>query len=565
MSTGLWRRISLVAAFVIAVGGVASALYSYAHTQALEQIAQRGRSDLALAADRLQGELQRYRELGVYLADHPVVKQPVSKRAITDLFVTSADKTTALDVVLLDAEGKVVANAIGDPPLDWAEAPFFLRAMDGALGSFHAFSPRFERRAFYYAAPVFGLDRSVQGVVVLVVDIERIERDWRGGVPVVFFSDDLGVVFISNREELLYLQRGTGKRSSSADYESLTLRPFLSYSVEQRGNMELWALDAGRYVPAHSLHLVQDMPVIGLRAEALVDIAPAAKLAILQAAVLAAILLAFGALLFLATERRRTLTLANQRLEERVAQRTAELERAQADLVQAGKLSALGKMSAGISHELNQPLMAVQSFAENAVLYLDRERVPEARANLDRISDMARRMGRIIKNLRAFARQEKEPVGRVDLTGVIRSALELSEARMGREGVSLVWAEQDAPVLVRGGEVRLQQVVLNLISNALDAMVGQTFQCLSISITQEPDKTILCIADTGPGIEAPEKIFDPFYSTKEVGASEGMGLGLSISYGLVQSFGGMIRGENAPEGGALFTVELQPWQEDSTS
>lgn len=565
MSTGLWRRISLVAAFVIAVGGVASALYSYAHTQALEQIAQRGRSDLALASDRLRAELQRYRELGIYLADHPLVTLPVFEQGLNELFVRSMDKTTALDVVLLDAEGHVVSNAIGEPPADWSGAPFFQRAMDGALGSFHAYSPRFERRAFYYAAPVFGIDRSVQGVVVVVVDIERIERDWRGGVPVVFFTDDLGVVFIANREELLYLQRGTGKTSSSASYEALSLRPFLSYTVEQRGDLELWALDAGRYVPARALHLVQEMPVIGMRAEALVDIAPAAKLASLQAAVVAAILLAFGALLFLATERRRTLTLVNQRLEERVAQRTAELERAQADLVQAGKLSALGKMSAGISHELNQPLMAVQSFAENAALYLERDRVPEARANLDRISDMAHRMGRIIKNLRAFARQEKEPVGRVDLTGVIRSALELSEARMEREGVSLVWSERETPVLVRGGEVRLQQVVLNLISNALDAMVGQTFQCLSISVTREPGKVTLCIADTGPGIEAPEKIFDPFYSTKEVGASEGMGLGLSISYGLVQSFGGMIRGENAPEGGALFTVELQPWQEDSTS
>jgi two-component system C4-dicarboxylate transport sensor histidine kinase DctB len=564
MSTGLWRRISLVAAFVIAVGGVASALYSYAHTQALEQIAQRGRSDLALASDRLRAELQRYRELGIYLADHPLVTLPVFEQGLNELFVRSMDKTTALDVVLLDAEGHVVSNAIGEPPADWSAAPFFQRAMDGALGSFHAYSPRFQRRAFYYAAPVFGIDRSVQGVVVVVVDIERIERHWRGGVPVVFFTDDLGVVFIANREELLYLQRGTGKTSSSASYEALSLRPFLSYTVEQRGDLELWALDAGRYVPARALHLVQEMPVIGMRAEALVDIAPAAKLASLQAAVVAAILLAFGALLFLATERRRTLTLVNQRLEERVAQRTAELERAQADLVQAGKLSALGKMSAGISHELNQPLMAVQSFAENAALYLERDRVPEARANLDRISDMAHRMGRIIKNLRAFARQEKEPVGRVDLTGVIRSALELSEARMEREGVSLVWSERETPVLVRGGEVRLQQVVLNLISNALDAMVGQTFQCLSISVTREPGKVTLCIADTGPGIEAPEKIFDPFYSTKEVGASEGMGLGLSISYGLVQSFGGMIRGENAPEGGALFTVELQPWQEDST-
>ncbi|NVO27005.1 sensor histidine kinase [Donghicola sp. C2-DW-16] len=564
MNTGLWRRIGLSAAFVIAVGAVSTALYNYAFTQALEQTAQRGRADLALAADRLRAELQRYRELGVYLADHPLVQAPVSPDAIRQLFVRSADKTTALDVVLLDTKGNVVANAIGDPPQGWGDAPFFLRAMDGALGSYHAVSPRFGRRAFYYAAPVFGLTREVQGVVVVVVDIERTETDWRGGLPVVFFTDDLGVVFVSNREELLYLQRGVGLTSANADYRTAPLRPFLSYQVEQRNKLELWRLDAGRYVPAQALHLVQDLPVIGMRAEALVDVAPSAKLASLQAAVLAAVCLAFGAMLFLATERRRTLAVANLLLEKRVAERTAELERAQADLVQAGKLSALGKMSAGLSHELNQPLMAVQNFAENAALYLDRDRVPEARANLERISDMARRMGRIIKNLRAFARQESEPVGRVDLTGVIASALELSEARMAQEGVALVWSDRDRPVQVRGGEVRLQQVVLNLISNALDAMSSQTFRCLSISIAREPEKVILSVADTGPGITAPEKIFDPFYSTKEVGASEGMGLGLSISYGLVQSFGGMIRGENAPEGGALFTVELKPWQEDST-
>ncbi|MEE3072346.1 MAG: ATP-binding protein, partial [Pseudomonadota bacterium] len=280
------------------------------------------------------------------------------------------------------------------------------------------------------------------------------------------------------------------------------------------------------------------------------------------ATVAAVILLFFGALLFLVTERRRALSLANLQLEERVAQRTAELEQAQSDLVQAGKLSALGKMSAGISHELNQPLMAIQTFAENAVLFMERGRDADARKNLERISDMARRMGRIIKNLRAFARQEREPVGRVDLVQVIANALELSEARMKQEGVALVWSPPAQPVLVRGGDVRLQQVTLNLISNAIDAMTGQTFRCLTITLT-EGDPVLMTVADTGPGIEAPEKIFDPFYSTKEVGASEGMGLGLSISYGLVQSFGGVIRGENSPDEGAVFSVELQPWQEET--
>lgn len=556
------RRFVLILLFLIGTAAISGAIWHYSYTQALQQTAQRGRADLELAADRLRAELQRYRELAVYLSDHPYVTDPSDRDALRTLFVKSADKTTALDVMLLDRSGRLVGNANGADTVDWSAMPMFQRAMDGGLGSFHAVSPRFQRRAFYYAAPVFAEDGAVKGAVVVVVDIERLERDWRGGVPVVFFTDDLGVVFISNREELLYLQRGKGRQSQNADYRAAPLRPFLPFEATIRDGVEHWTLDAGRYVPAKSLHLVRDLPVVGMQAEALVDTASARNIAALQATVAAVILLFFGALLFLVTERRRALSLANLRLEERVAQRTAELEQAQADLVQAGKLSALGKMSAGISHELNQPLMAIQTFAENAVLFMERGRDADASKNLERISDMARRMGRIIKNLRAFARQEREPVGRVDLVQVIANALELSEARMKQEGVALVWSPPTQPVLVRGGDVRLQQVTLNLISNAIDAMTGQTFRCLTITLT-EGDPVQMTVADTGPGIEAPEKIFDPFYSTKEVGASEGMGLGLSISYGLVQSFGGVIRGENSPDEGAVFSVELQPWQEET--
>ncbi|MCP1170051.1 ATP-binding protein, partial [Limimaricola sp. ASW11-118] len=238
----------------------------------------------------------------------------------------------------------------------------------------------------------------------------------------------------------------------------------------------------------------------------------------------------------------------------------ARLRRAQAELVQAGKLSALGQMSAGISHELNQPLMAIRSFAENAETFLARDNPQAAGRNLERISELARRMGRIIRNLRAFARQESEPVRDVDLVGVIEAALEMAAARARQAEVTIDWTPPEAPVVVRGGEVRLQQVVLNLVGNAIDAMEGRARKRLSIAIARDAGRVRLTVRDTGPGIDAPDRIFDPFYTTKEVGAAEGMGLGLSISYGLVQSFGGAIRGRNHEEGGAEFTVELDPAQ-----
>lgn len=152
-------------------------------------------------------------------------------------------------------------------------------------------------------------------------------------------------------------------------------------------------------------------------------------------------------------------------------------------------------------------------------------------------------------------------MGRVDLVAVINATLELSETRLARDAITVDWTPPP-PVHVIGGEVRLGQVVLNLIGNAADAMAGLEERRISLSLHRAQDRVVLEVADTGPGIEEPEKIFEPFYTTKAVGAAEGMGLGLSISYGLVQSFGGAIRGRNRPEGGAVFTVELTPAQSD---
>jgi two-component system C4-dicarboxylate transport sensor histidine kinase DctB len=226
--------------------------------------------------------------------------------------------------------------------------------------------------------------------------------------------------------------------------------------------------------------------------------------------------------------------------------------------VQAGKMSALGQMSAGLAHELNQPLMAIGTYAENAGTFLDRGDAANAATNLARIADLARRMGRIIKNLRAFARQSVEPTSAVDLAAVIEAVLELTAARIADNGVRLDWTPPADPVLAMGGEVRLQQVVMNLVANALDAMQDAPQRCLTIALDPMPDHVRLRIRDTGPGIPDTGRMFDPFFSTKEVGRTEGMGLGLSISYSIVTSFGGTMTGANLAGGGAEFTVDLQP-------
>lgn len=171
---------------------------------------------------------------------------------------------------------------------------------------------------------------------------------------------------------------------------------------------------------------------------------------------------------------------------------------------------------------------------------------------------MARRMGRIIQNLRAFSKQRVEPMTRVDLTSVLADSVDMIMSRAEANGVEVEIDIPPTPLWVRGGEVRLGQVFVNLMTNALDAIADCQERRLTVAINVQ-DRVLVEIRDTGPGVEVPEKVFDPFYSTKAVGAAKGMGLGLSISYGIAKSFGGDIRVRNCKPG-ALFIVELQVWE-----
>ncbi|WP_425098372.1 sensor histidine kinase [Tropicibacter sp. S64] len=561
-----------------AVAGLSWGAWSYGYGQALSQIAGRAQSDLALASDRLVTELRRYQMAAVLMADHPALAalhDGGPRQAADRLLLETVDKTGALMAAYLGTDGRVLASAPEGAPPEIADSAYFRRALHGALGSAYGRDLGFGQRAYVYAAPSFSETGAVQGVLVVAVDIDLLEEGWGGSSPAVFFRDEDGRVFLTNRSELLGWTR-TAAGMAPPEGPERTIR------VDRVDGTEVWQQRLSPYVPQEALHLAGEIPVIAMTGDVLLDAAPARRVASLQAAAVAALCLFFGALLSWATARRRALAEANAVLEGRVRARTRDLteanvalqrevaertaaegalKKAQAELVQAGKLSALGQMSAGISHELNQPLTAIRQFAENGQAFLDRGRNEKAGENLARIAALAARAARIIKNLRAFARNESEPMGRVDLCAVIDTAVELTEARLRADGVTLDWQRPDGPVFALGGEVRLGQVFVNLINNAADAMAGQTAKRIAIALETGPLLTVT-VQDTGPGIADPEKVFEPFYSTKEVGS--GMGLGLSISYGLVQSFGGNIRGVNTGDG-ALFTVELEHWRAEEAA
>ncbi|MBP2307093.1 ATP-binding protein [Azospirillum melinis] len=268
-------------------------------------------------------------------------------------------------------------------------------------------------------------------------------------------------------------------------------------------------------------------------------------------------------------ERTTDLRATNDRLERAIAehQRTErELREAQAELVQAGKLAALGQLAAGVGHELNQPLAAIRSYAHNGRKLIGLGRVEEAEGNLGKIADLTARMANITNHLKRFARRPDSRLGAVELAPVIQGALSLFGNRLREEAVAVELALPDAdpasgtPLRVRAEEVRLEQVLVNLLSNALDAVAGAPVRRILIRAGivdegedgEEGGAVRIEVRDSGSGIAADPvaQIFDPFFTTKPVGT--GLGLGLSISYNIVRDFGGVLSvAESGPDGTAF--------------
>ncbi len=254
---------------------------------------------------------------------------------------------------------------------------------------------------------------------------------------------------------------------------------------------------------------------------------------------------------------------AQAELERRVEERTADLARVnlqlrqtQADLIQAGKLAGLGQMSAALSHEFNQPLAAAKTYADSATMLIDRDRIPEARDNLGRISNLIDRMASISRHLRNFARKPNEKLGPISIEEVVEETLEIVSARLGTADATLSMNFEPGLPSVQGGSVRLQQVLVNIITNACDAVEGLDDRKIELSAQRAQGRVVIEIADRGPGVPAAimERIFDPFFTTKGVG--KGLGLGLSISYNIIKDFGGSLTVGPREGGGALFRIEL---------
>lgn len=565
----LW---AFVAAYLVLSIITVLATYQFSLRSELDRLSRSGVVIVEQSADRLIAQLESYREMTDLMARHPQVSTLIEGRSSTaqtsEFLLQTALTTGAKEIHALDAAGHVLASSIYEEHPDvigtnWSTRADVVAAQTRRMGIFHSVDSN-GRRSYYFARSVLRNDGKPRGYVIVKVNMDELEAEWRIDETVVTFFDAAGVSFVSNRIGLalkrdLKLQRVP---LSTFSYSETQLPLLPDHVTTVTGGHQLWNFSDGSEMPRHALIVSQSVPLINMTARAFVDAHPAFSEARLLAALIAAVssLFGLGFAFFVQSRARladqlRLEAEVNTQLEARVAKRNTQLQKAQDDLIQASKLTALGQMSAGISHELNQPLSAIQNYAANTKKLIERGRTPEARETLTLISEQTQRMGRIIHNLRGFARKETEPLEMVNVAQVLTASIGFAAQRAKSEGVELV-VEAIPEAWVDAGQVRLQQVIVNLLSNAMDAMTDSAHKQITVDLSQRRDQVQLVVSDTGPGLADIERAFEPFYTTKEIGASKGLGLGLSISYGIIGSFGGLLSVENLNQGGAAFTITL---------
>ncbi|GAB4376018.1 MAG: sensor histidine kinase [Kiloniellaceae bacterium] len=584
---GRLRGALKLAAALAACAAVVLLTRAWAGDLFLEQTRQRAAAKLDLYASNLSGALAKYQSVPKLLALHADVAtlfeapdDPAVQAQANQLTVTVNRLTGAEDTYFMDADGMTFAasNWDSDKPFvgnNFSFRPYFQQAMQGRLGRYFALGTTSLKRGYYFASQV-AKDGRILGAVVVKVSLDDIEHSWTASEEDVIVTDPHGVIFIASRPQWRFRSlapldaEALNAIAENRRYESVDLRPLDVELASRGGDLQLMTVagEARGEAPREYVMVSKEMPEAGwtLNVLASTRLAHSQTATAMVVAALASALILLIAMVILQRRQRLVERIelqrrASEELERRVEERTADLRRAQDDLVQAGKLAALGQMSAALSHEFNQPLAAIRSYADNAQLLIERGREPEALGNLKRIKDLTGRMAEISKHLMTFARKPRRELRPVVLAEVLDDTLDFLRTRLERAGAVVSVEQSDRGLTVQAGRVRLQHVILNLVANALDAMQDQPAPRIEIAVAERAGsdgkgRVVLTLRDHGPGIAAAAlgRIFDPFFTTKDVG--EGLGLGLSISYNIVKDFDGVLRAENHPDGGAVFTIEL---------
>jgi two-component system C4-dicarboxylate transport sensor histidine kinase DctB len=593
-----WLVFAAVALVLLAAGLLLAR--DYGRSQALAGLAGQSRIDASLKASLLRAVVERQRALPLVLADDAAIRGALlspdmqSLDRINRKLEALATSAEAAVIYLIDRSGVAVAASNWQEPTsfvgnDYAFRDYFRLAVRDGMAEHFAMGTVSKRPGLYISRRVDGPGGPL-GVIVAKLEFDGVEADWQASGKPAYVTDRRGIVLITSLPSWRFMttkpiaEDRLAPIRESLQFGDAPLLPLPFRKIEARpdGSSTLDALLPGdstaaflrveTMVPSTNWRLEQLSPLnaplaAGAREAQLLTLAALVPLLALAALLLrrrqvvamrsAEERLARNALEASVEERTRDLRMARDRLETEIAdhrQTTEKLQAVQQDLVQANRLAILGQVAAGVAHEINQPVATIRAYADNARTFLHRGQTITAAENMESIAELTERVGAITDELRRFARKGHFAAGPTAMKEVVEGALMLLRSRFaGRMDAIRIDLPPDG-LQALGNRIRLEQVLINLLQNALEAIGDSEDGAIQVRCEEAAGGIALTVADNGPGIAADvrEELFTPFNTSKE----DGLGLGLAISKEIVSDYGGTIEVESSPSG-TTFTVNLK--------
>lgn len=589
-------RVLLLAALAVAALLVVIKAGDVAEDQVAASLAADARQRAEIYAQALEGAIERFGFLPAAAALDPRVRQVLAapddaaQVATVNAYLKRLSRDAGGGVVyLLIPSGLTIAASNWETSQsyvgqDFSYRPYFTEARAGRTGRFYAIGTVTGVPGYFISAPVI-IDGAVRGVVATKVSLDPLEAIWREGTDRVLVADENGIVFLASDPALKFHatkpldEAARAQMARTRQYGRETYPPIDLGRAETVGGAPL--VEHSEVVPrSRALFEEKAVSAYGWTLLLFADAAPVAIAgrsarvgAILTLVVLGLIGLYGSQHLRRVRENRA----AQRELEAKVAARTADLSAAnlrlageieertraegdlretQGELIQAAKMATLGQMAAGITHELNQPLAALRGLADNASAFLRQGREAEAAANLARIVSLVDRLGKITGQLRSFSRRSGTERVAVDVGVAVSESLAILSARIRDAGARVTTDLDPAAQWVVFEPIRLSQVLINLVGNALDAVKGRPGAEVAVRAWAGDGQVVLSVEDNGPGLDAAalSRIFDPFFTTKPAG--EGLGLGLPISLAIAREFGATLQPRPMPGGGLAFDLVM---------
>lgn len=560
-------------------------------------LTEQARAAWPLATATLTGEIEKQRLIPLALArDQAVITilQPhtaASETALNLKLRAIADDARDALIYVIDATGRTIAASNANEPTSFVGANYRFRhyfqdAMANGSATQYTLGTVSNRPGLYLSRRIDGAD-SPLGVIVDKVELTSVESSWEASGFIVYVTDEAGIVLATNTPDWRF-----HAMSPLSQTDAAVRRASLQLENADLLRVPLRRHDGGHItaeIDGQSKEFVSASGAIG-------QAAPGWRLTLLvpvdwtlveaerrgQLIALLSLLLA-GGLIFVLWRRRKiirfrqeTLARVNAELEARVGLRTVELVQANKalaaemadrenaetkvhklrdELAQANRLSILGQIAAGVAHEMNQPLAAIRTYADNTKQLLASDKKASAAANLDSILGLTDRISVTTEALRSFARRATGPIGPLSVDAAIKGALSLLSSRVRDAGVTIAWTPRSAPVMVMASRIQLEQILVNLLQNALDALKDRPAPRIEILLAETDETIRLSLKDNGPGLD-PEiraSLFMPFTTSKE----KGLGLGLVISNEIAREFGGTLQLDSECAEGTTFTLELR--------